>query len=75
LNPSSLITDPESLILASLILASLILASLILESWNPGIAESVTALWHGSIASKRFGDSRIRRFSDSAIRDQGFIHD
>jgi hypothetical protein len=35
LNPSSLITDPESLILESLILESLIL-----ESLSPRIAES-----------------------------------
>jgi hypothetical protein len=59
-NPSSLITDPESLILESVIVESLLVESLVVESrgriqrfgdWGLGI-----------------GDSRIR---DSRIRDPG----
>jgi hypothetical protein len=68
MNPSSLITDPESLILESLILESPILESPILES---PILESpiLGSLILGSLNQR--GDSRIRFVSAIVLKNVG----
>jgi hypothetical protein len=68
MNPSSLIADPESLILGSLILGSLILGSLILGSL---ILESLNQRADSRIRSGISDPPTVIQRLDSGISDSG----